>query len=293
MMTRLALSTALAIVAGTLSPSAFAAVQNGDKCGVTSRDFLNYDYRSDYLVAGEIGCTLGGANANANVNANANEEEEAKEKENNGDDTGCFCAPNLSDGQSLSEWEWQCNGTVRFGPSVGKTCPPTVPVAKGLGILEVVPDRKTRRSLQNSNAGMIASVGAESMQQKMGVPCDTTIHPTGRPGDEVCPYSDCDEEGGNHSAICACVDLSKYGMGEGSEWVCMHSTCSCGEDDGIEQDEDESESESESTEEATEEASEDEASEEDESSEDLSSAATLAVSALASVSMVAMAGLLF
>jgi hypothetical protein len=55
------------------------------------------------------------------------------------------------------------------------------------------------------------------------------LNPTGQPGDEVCPYSDCDE-GGDHSAICACIDLKKYGMGEGTEWVCMHATCSCGEE---------------------------------------------------------------
>lgn len=160
---------------------------------MTSRKFLNYDYRSDFMVAGESGCTLG-------------------------EDANCFCAPNLDDGQSLSEWQWQCNGVVNFGPAVAeKTCPDKVPVAKGLGQLEIV----RSRNLQ---------IGTETMQQKMSVSCDPSIHPTGRPGDEVCPYSDCDE-GGNHSAICACVDLEKYGIGEGTEWVCMHATCSCGADE--------------------------------------------------------------
>jgi hypothetical protein len=173
-----------------------SAFQNGDTCGVTSRKFLNYDYRSDYMVAGETGCSLG-------------------------DDSGCFCAPNLTDGESLSEWEWQCNGVVNFGPASSKICPDLVPVAKGLGILESVANR-------NLEVDKVASVGTETMQQKIGVACDTSIHPTGRPGDEVCPYSDCDE-GGDHSAICACVDLGKYGMGVGMEWVCMHATCSCGE----------------------------------------------------------------
>jgi len=177
--------------------------QNGDTCGVTSRDFLNYDYRSDYMVAGEIGCSLG-------------------------DDIGCFCGPNLTDGQSLGEWEWQCNGVVKFGPVSPKICPSVVPVAKGLGELESVENRNRARSLE---VDKVASVGTESLQQKMGVACDTTTHPTGQPGDEVCPYSDCDE-GGDHSAICACIDLVKYGMGVGMEWVCMHATCSCDEQDG-------------------------------------------------------------
>lgn len=112
---------------------------------------------------------------------------------------------------------------VNFGPSVvEKTCPDKVPVAKGLGQLEIVRSR---------NLQEVASIGTESMQQKISVPCDTAIHPTGRPGDEVCQYSDC-KEGGNHLAICACVDLEKDGIAEGTEWVCMHATCSCGKDDG-------------------------------------------------------------
>eukprot|EP00536_Pseudo-nitzschia_multiseries_P000165 jgi/Psemu1/233351/estExt_Genewise1.C_30098 len=114
--------------------------------------------------------------------------------------------------------------------------------------------------------------------QLQGIPCDTSIHPTGRPGDEVCPYSDCDE-GGDHSAICACVDLAKYGMGSGTEWVCMHSTCSC----GVEEEQEEevvvvSENENENgDEEVLGEALE------------ASTATSVAVSALASISMLATA----
>ena len=166
--------------------------QDGDTCGVTSSDFLTYSYRSEYLVAGQAGCTLGGDGSQ-----------------------GCFCAPDLSDGESLSEWKWQCNNSVVFGPtSDQKTCPESVPVPKEFGELDVVLNR--RRGLQQ--------------QPQQRVSCDTNIHPTGRPGDEVCPYSDCDD-GGDHSAICACIDMEQYGMGEGMEWVCMHATCSCGDDD--------------------------------------------------------------
>jgi hypothetical protein len=173
----------VAVSSGFTEPC--AAVQNGDACGVSSSDFLTYDFRSDFLVAGEEGCTLG-------------------------EDTNCYCAPDLNDGESLSEWKWQCNNSVKFGPSVAeKVCPESVPVAKGLGDLDVVPNR---RALQ---------------VQQQQVSCDTSINPTGRPGDEFCPYSSCDD-GGDHSAICACVDLEQYGLGEGMEWICMHATCSCG-----------------------------------------------------------------
>ena len=167
--------------------------QDGDTCGVTSSDFLTYSYRSEYLVAGQAGCTLGGDGS-----------------------TGCFCAPDLTDGESLSEWKWQCNNSVVFGPTTDqKTCPESVPVPKGFGELDVVLNRRHRMLQQQ--------------QPQQRVPCDTSIHPTGRPGDEVCPYSDCDD-GGDHSAICACIDMEQYGMGEGMEWVCMHATCSCGDD---------------------------------------------------------------
>ena len=192
------------LLAATAANTVSATFSNGDFCGVTSRKFLNYDYRSDYLVAGQKGCELNSSNNDETIHSN------------------CYCAPNLVDGESLSEWQWQCDGVVNFGPVEGKTCPETVPVPKGLGLLDVV-----ERNLQQTTEDKIVSIGTESQQEKISVPCDTSIHPTGRPGDEVCPYSDCDE-GGDHSAICACVDLAKYGMGEGQEWVCMHATCSCG-----------------------------------------------------------------
>jgi len=190
-----------AILLSFIAVARIESFQNGDTCGVTSTDFMNYDYRSDFLVAGEAGCTFG-------------------------DDTKCFCAPNLQDEKPLSEWQWQCNNVVKFGPTTpSKVCPGFVPVAKGLGQLDIVFHRN--RALQ-SETNNIMSLDKESQEQQLKVQCDTAIHPTGRPGDEVCPYSDCDE-GGDHSAVCACVDLDKYGMGEGMEWVCMHANCNCGE----------------------------------------------------------------
>merc|ERR1719491_1296354 len=173
---------------------------------------MNYNYRSEYMVAGSAGCTIGGGGDTAT------------------EESGCFCAPNLEDGQGLGEWEWQCNNIVNFGPNPesGKVCPSKVPVPKGLGELKWV--IKSDRVLEAGDlpVPVVASVGTESQQQKMSVPCNLDIHPTGRPGDEVCPYSDCDD-GGEHSAICACIDLEKYGMGTGTEWVCMHATCECEE----------------------------------------------------------------
>merc|ERR1719491_2568345 len=199
--------------------SSSAVFQNGDTCGVTSRDFMNYDYRSDYMVAGSEGCTIGGS-------------------DDSGTDTesGCFCAPNLEDGEGLGEWQWQCNNVVNFGPNpaTGKVCPSKVPVPKGLGELSWVIKSDRTRALEgvdeeaadDAPVPVVASVGTESQQQQFSVPCNLDLHPTGRPGDEVCPYSDCDD-GGEHSAICACIDLEKYGMGTGTEWVCMHATCQC------------------------------------------------------------------
>jgi hypothetical protein len=179
------LTVSVVLVVSSTSTTPCVAVQNGDTCGVSSSDFLTYDFRSDFLVAGEEGCTFGEA-------------------------TNCYCAPDLNDGESLSEWKWQCDNTVIFGPSLPeKVCPESVPVGKGLGSLDVV---LNRRALQ---------------AQQERISCNTTINPTGRPGDEFCPYSSCDQ-GGDHSAICACIDLEQYGLGEGMEWICMHATCSCG-----------------------------------------------------------------
>ena len=194
------------------------AFQNGDTCGVTSRDFMNYDYRSDHLIAGTAGCTFRREDDDAYV------------------DTGCFCAPNLDDNESLGVWQWQCNGVVDFGPNplTTKTCPSTVPVAKGLGFLSFITNRNLADEEEDASntppQPIVVGIGTESQQQKQVVACDQTIHPTGHPGDEVCPYSDCDA-GGDHSAICACVNLAEYGMGDGMQWICMHGTCNCADDD--------------------------------------------------------------
>lgn len=155
--------------------------KDGDSCGVMSADFLNPLFEGSYLVAGEAGCTLESG------------------------DSGCHCAPDFADGQSLSEWKWQCNNTVTFGPAEGKVCPATVPVEPGFA---------------EDLDGEPKNIGSEP------VFCNTTIHPTGHPGNEVCGYSTCDE-GGNTSAICGCVDLEARGIGEGQQWFCLHATCDC------------------------------------------------------------------
>lgn len=101
------------ILAATLA-AANGAFKEGDTCGVLASDFINVDFSGDYLVAGEAGCTLG-------------------------EDTGCYCAPNLADGEGRGPFEWQCNGVVNFGPAEGKQCPSTVPVPKNSDILGLVP----------------------------------------------------------------------------------------------------------------------------------------------------------
>jgi hypothetical protein len=116
-----------------------------------------------------------------------------------GSKTDCYCAPNLVDGTRLSSWTWQCGaGTVQFGPKEEKQCP----------------------------AWSIDQIPKNGVGEP--VSCNTTIHPGGRQGDEVCGYSDC-TEGGSTSAICACIDPSSLGQGnETPRWQCLHSTCSCG-----------------------------------------------------------------
>lgn len=104
------------ILASSTATVAHGAFSEGDSCGITSADFFNVDFSGDYLVAGEAACTLAGEN-----------------------EEGCYCAPNLADGESLSEWIWQCNDTVNFGPIEGKQCPSTVPVPKNSDILGLVP----------------------------------------------------------------------------------------------------------------------------------------------------------
>jgi hypothetical protein len=171
---RLTIVTFLALSAG-----ANGMFQDGDSCGVKSSDFFKVDFGGDYRVAGP-GCDLG----------NGNED--------------CLCGVNYDDSDRLSEWIWQCNGKVQFGPAGNKTCPATIPVPKSLDSGSV------------SNAAAIAPK----------VECDINLNPTGQRGDPVCSYSDC-EQGGDTSSICGCVDLAKYGMGNGTQWFCMHSTCSC------------------------------------------------------------------
>ena len=128
-----------------------------------------------------------------------------------GNNTNCLCAPNFDDGQSLSGFVWQCNGDVKFGPKNGKVCPPKVPVVKSMGI---------------------DSIDFSESLLGVPVPCNTSIHPGGRPGDEVCGYSEC-ETGGSFSAICGCVDLGQRDEVDsvGSQWICLHSTCGCKLDD--------------------------------------------------------------
>lgn len=173
----------LALVAA--SSAAHAATTSttfneGDSCGVEMSNFLEDDFLGSYTVAG-TGCTLA-----------------------DGADT-CFCAPDLQDGENLSQWKWQCGDTVQFGPQNEKVCPASVPVPKQYGVDSIY--------------------FTEAM---LGVPvaCDPDIHPTGYPGDEVCAYSEC-EDGGEYSAICACVDLSERVENGGTQWFCLHATCQC------------------------------------------------------------------
>jgi len=165
-----------------------AAIKQGDTCGVESKDFMEAEYLGDYAVAG-AGCSLS----------------DGGEK--------CFCAPDLSDEENLSEWKWQCGDNVQFGPKNDKVCPDTVPVPKKYGV---------------------DSVSFSEAQLGVPVECDTATNPIGYPDDEVCGYSEC-EDGGEYSAVCACVDLEKRGVqGGGQQWFCLHATCACeAEDSGI------------------------------------------------------------
>ena len=118
----------------------------------------------------------------------------------------CFCAPDLQDAENLSEWKWQCGEDVQFGPKNDKVCPNSVPIPKKYGVDSIL-----------------------FTEALLGVPvvCDLDIHPSGYPGDEVCAYSEC-EDGGEYSAICACVDLANVGGGNtGTQWFCLHATCQC------------------------------------------------------------------
>lgn len=166
---RITASIALLLVGGA-SAQVFS---EGDSCGVKSADFFKDDFAGDWLVAGANGCDL------------------------SSQEQGCYCAPDLNDNDRLSDWKWQCNNSVKFGPIEGKMCPAEQP-GKNLGSDQVAT-------------------------------CDTAVNPTGRSEDPVCSYSECDSPDGKESAICACINLSDYGLGEGMQWSCLPATCGCGD----------------------------------------------------------------
>jgi hypothetical protein len=124
--------------------------------------------------------------------------------------TRCFCSIDYTDRASGSPFIWQCFDAVKFGPVGEKVCPATVPVVKPTGVNQI--------DFSESMLGVAAA-------------CNTSENPTGRPGDEVCSYSEC-ESGGKYSAICGCVDLSQREElnATGMQWFCLHSTCSCGDE---------------------------------------------------------------
>lgn len=125
------------------------------------------------------------------------------------EEANCFCGPEIDGEERLSEWIWQCGDNISFGPVEGKTCPAKVPVPSA--------------ALSDVDVEFIAT-----MRSSQELNCDQNLHPTGFPGDEVCSYSDC-EDGGDLSAVCACVDMSAYGLEGPPQWHCLHSTCNCGD----------------------------------------------------------------
>ena len=169
--------------------AASAAIREFDTCGVLSSDFMNDSFEGQYRVAGPSGCALGGLASSA--------------KED------CFCGPEIDGEERLGEWLWQCEDNIAFGPVGAKTCPAEVPVP-------VINDKD------------ITAEVVRELREAGEMDCDVEIHPGGHPGDEVCGYSDCDQ-GGDFTAVCACVDMSRYGVEGGPQWHCLHSTCSCGE----------------------------------------------------------------
>lgn len=126
-------------------------------------------------------------------------------------EANCFCGPEIDGEERLGEWLWQCGDNITFGPVSPKTCPAEVPVPVVNGV------------------GITADEIRE-LREAGEMDCDMEMHPGGHPGDEVCGYSNCDE-GGDFTAVCACVDLSRYGVEGGPQWHCLHSTCSCGDGD--------------------------------------------------------------
>jgi hypothetical protein len=185
----------LLVVSSTTTVSAASPLWvEGDYCNVTSRDFLNANFSSVHTVAGD-GCTVVGGGVDGSNNTLSS----------------CYCAPVLNNNESLSDWTWQCGDKVSFGPTNGKTCPAKVPVLPPFD-----------NNINNTVAESALGVGAY---------CNLTVHPSGRYGDEVCGYSTC-EDGGDYSAVCACVDLERVrGIeGAGQQWFCLHSKCGCGEE---------------------------------------------------------------
>lgn len=132
----------------------------GDACGITGSSALDPDFVGNARVYGP-GCTIG-------------------------DETDCYCAPELDGVDDAAPWFWQCGDAVVFGPSVGKECPATLPLGE----------------------------------------CDATTQPTGFAGDPGCYYSDCNSAA-TFSSVCGCVNLTIINQGEGNEWFCLNSTCTC------------------------------------------------------------------
>lgn len=174
---------------------ASAAIRKGDLCNVKSSDLVSVGFFGEYAVAGS-GCTLDNGDGSSS--------------------SSCFCAPQLADDASLSNWTWQCGSQVSFGPKRGKVCPATIPVP-------FVTD-----SSSNSGSGT-STLMSSSSALSIPLSCDATVNPTGNAGDEVCGYDNCAGAYGSSggSAVCACVDLSDHGGG-GMQWFCLHSRCGCG-----------------------------------------------------------------
>jgi hypothetical protein len=136
----------------------------GEFCNITGQLAVVTGFVGNARVGGLPGCTIG-------------------------NETDCYCAPQIDGVSDASEWLWQCGDDVHIllGPYEGKQCPDTLP-----------------------------SSGE----------CDATIYPSGAPGDPGCGYSDC---GGaaTFSSMCGCIDLAVIGQGEGVSWYCFNSTCYC------------------------------------------------------------------
>ena len=131
------------------------------------------------------------------------------------DKTHCLCSIDYNRPSERSPFIWQCGGQVEFGPKGNKVCPDTVPVIKPTGV-------DSMDFTESPTLGVV-------------VECDTKLHPSGYPGDELCGYSEC-ESGGDSSAICACVDFTGLvdANRTGMQWICLHSKCNCPADVPVE-----------------------------------------------------------